>query len=215
MCASKHSEKKSLIVVGICGESGAGKSTSTEILKSHGFAPFSVSSLVREDVKSLYGDMPREEVQRYAREKQAEEGADHFARRFLQEYAPFEHTMVVLDGIRNRKELETLRKAAATHNGTFVMLGLVTDDNKRFTRVQSRGRSGDPATFAEFKEADMRSADHGDFQENRLLVEESDYRIVNDGTMEELEKSIMNLVDKIAENAGIYDDSLTTSSGLS
>ncbi|MDA3950705.1 MAG: AAA family ATPase [Spirochaeta sp.] len=188
----------SVLVLGICGESGAGKSTSTEILQTHGFTAFSVSALVREEAESVRGaGQPREEIQRYARDRQAVAGADYFARRFLRENDLFEYSRVVLDGIRNRHEVAAIRLAVAERNGIFAMLGLQTEARTRFDRVRGRGRGGDPASIEAFAAADARAADEDGFQENLLLVEQADFRVVNEGSVADLEHAITAIIGRL------------------
>ena len=195
------SNQKPIVVIGLCGESGAGKSTTTELLRKLGFEAFSVSAMVREEVTELLGpDQPRLVVQDHARKKQEEEGPEYFAQRFLQVHDPFHHRYdrVVLDGIRNCAEVKELQRAVQQRrNGRFYLIGLETPQTVRYQRVLHRSRSGDPTSMELFVQADARASKHGGFQENHSLLKQADFRILNDGNLKDLERQIQDILDTI------------------
>lgn len=74
---------------------------------------------------------------------------------------------------------------------------MVTKDSTRFTRVQSRGRTGDPDTFESFQAADTRAAGNDAFQQNQVLINHADVKLVNDGSFEDLQEAIASVVQDI------------------
>ncbi|MEX1056456.1 MAG: hypothetical protein WED11_01890 [Natronospirillum sp.] len=191
------------IAIAICGESGAGKTTTTGIIQGLGFRPCSVSGLLRQEAENALESPSRSQVQNYGKEKQVAEGPDYFARRLLSEINPFAYPRTVIDGLRNLAELETLRAGARDAGAHFVLLAMMTPDETRFERVQSRGRGGDPLSLAEFQQDDARAAglEGGDqaFQQNIALINAADVRITNEGSMEDLELHIKDLLNRLEQ----------------
>lgn len=187
------------IAIAICGESGAGKTTTTGLIRARGFRPCSVSGFLRDEAESVIDSPSRAQIQDYGRRRQEEEGDDYFARRMLTTLSPFNHPRSVIDGLRNLAELQLLRQVAAEANARFVLLALMTPDAVRFERVQSRGRNGDPRTLDEFMAADERARGAGgqNFQQNAALIEAADERIINSGDLDTLNQQIDHLLAKV------------------
>ncbi|MEX0740086.1 MAG: AAA family ATPase [Pseudohongiella sp.] len=201
MSSSTTTPDTTPLAIAICGESGAGKTTTTGLIQKLGFNPCSVSALLREEAESAHDQPTRAQVQEYGRQRQEAEGADYFARRLLRDIDPFHQPRTVIDGLRNLSELSTLRQAAREAGARFVLLAMVTPDATRFERVRSRGRAGDPDTLEEFQAADTRAAgiSEGDraFQQNAALIDHADIRITNDQGMDALQSRIQQLVNEL------------------
>lgn len=189
------------LAIAICGESGAGKTTTTGILEDLGFQPCSVSGLLRLEAEAALSSPTRTQVQDYARMKQETEGRDYFARRLISETNPFAQPRTVIDGLRNMAELQTLRQEAERVGATFVLLAMLTPDATRFERVQGRARGGDPVSLEEFQAADQRASglDEGEqaAQQNNALIKSADARMTNEGSMADLKAGIETLLEEL------------------
>lgn len=203
MQTNNNQRPEKSLAIAICGESGAGKTTTTELLKNRGFSACSVSAYLRQEAESAIENPSRSQVQEYGRQRQLKEGADYFARRMLDELAPFEKPRTVIDGLRNLSELNTLRRAATDAGAQLVLIALVTPDETRFQRVKDRGRAGDPTSLEKFIADDERakglSNDEEAFQQNEALIETADEKITNTGGIEDLEGSIDSLLQKVTK----------------
>lgn len=194
-----NEQARNHFAIAICGESGAGKTTTTELIRQRGFTSCSVSGILRQEAESAINSPSRSEVQDFGRRKQEEKGDDYFARQMLATLDPFTQPRTVIDGLRNLAELELLRDAAAESGTQFLLLAMVTPDETRFERVQSRGRAGDPQTLEEFMAADERARGAGDqnFQQNEALIRAADERIINSGDLDTLNEQIDHLLAKV------------------
>lgn len=179
------------IIVAICGDSGAGKSTTTGLLKDAGFRAFSLSGLLRQEAEAAIDRPSRAQVQAHGKAMQQEHGNDYFARRLVAETGLMGPGDAVIDGMRNLDEVAHVRQAAQAAGADFVLLALVLDAESRFHRVQGRSRAGDPADPETFRIDDARAngADGG-FQNNAELVAAADIRLVNDGDLAALSRKL-------------------------
>ncbi len=189
---------KSGFIIAICGESGAGKSTTTGILKDAGFGAYSLSGFLRDEAEAKYGTPTREQVQDHARGMQRDHGNAYYAQQLIENTDLLDQDRAVVDGMRNLDEVALLRKAASARGTTLVLLALILDQHQRFDRVQGRGRTGDPGDKALFFRDDARAnGSEGGFQNNQSLVAEADARVENSGDVAALGAKINDLIDDI------------------
>lgn len=187
---------KNGLILAICGESGAGKSTTTGILRDEGFAAYSLSGFLREEAEAAYGTPTREQVQDHARAMQRDHGNAYYARELIQNTDLLDQDCAVVDGMRNLEEVALLREAADSRGTTLVLLALVLDQHQRFDRVQGRGRSGDPGDKALFFRDDARAnGSEGGFQNNQSLVAAADISVENSDDVAALRAKVRGLIE--------------------
>lgn len=179
------------LIVALCGESGAGKSTTTGLLKEEGFRAYSLSGFLREEAEAALVQPTRAEVQAHGKAMQERHGNDYFARRLTDETDLVSGGDAVIDGMRNLDEVAFIRAKAASAGHHFVLLAIVLDTEDRFNRVRGRDRPGDPANLATFVADDARAngADGG-FQNNASLIASADIRIENHGDIDALSRNL-------------------------
>lgn len=183
------------LIIAVCGESGAGKSTTTQFLKEEGFAAYSLSGLLREEAIAKFGSVTRIQVQQHGKSMQEVHGNAYYAQKLDAETDLMEQQRAVIDGMRNLAELTYLRQKAAATGTTLKLLALVLDSESRFARVTGRGRAGDPAGLAQFIADDARAnGAEGNFQNNQSLIEAADWRIENTGDVSLLYSRIRELI---------------------
>lgn len=179
------------LLVALCGESGAGKSTTTDLLEQEGFRAYSLSGFLREEAEAKFGKPSRAEVQSHGKAMQEEHGNDYFARRLATETNLLSGGDAVIDGMRNLDEVAFIRDAATQAGDRFVLLAAVLETEQRFLRVTSRSRPGDPANLATFIADDARAnGAEGRFQNNAALIAAADIRIENDGDIDALAQKL-------------------------
>ena len=187
---------KNGLIIAICGESGAGKSTTTGMLRDHGFGAYSLSGFLREEAEAAYGTPTREQVQDHARAMQRDHGDAYYARKLIEGTDLLDQDRAVVDGMRNLEEIALLREAAGAKGTTLVLLALVLDQHQRFDRVQGRGRPGDPGDKARFVRDDARAnGAEGGFQNNQSLVAAADISVDNSGDLAALRAKVKSLVE--------------------
>jgi len=198
-----HDESASFppLIIGLAGESGAGKTTVTGLLGEMSFAAYSLSGVLRRLATEANPAATRNEIQAFAASYQATHGQDVFARHFIEETDAMDRPRAVIDGLRNMAELHHLRRAADEHGGRFVLLAVIADPRSRFERVVGRGRGGDPTSFERFAADDRRAFGNSPnaFQENGALIEAADLRIVNDGNLEALRTRLQAITTSLFE----------------
>ena len=180
------------LIIAICGDSGAGKSTTTGLLREEGFAPYSLSAFLREEAEAVYDTPSREQVQGHGKSMQEKHGNHYYAEVLIRRTDLLEQRRAVIDGIRNLDELAHLRAAAAEKGLRLILLALVLDTESRFRRVQGRARAGDPGELEKFRRDDLRSnGGDGNFQNNRELIESADVQIENMGGIDTLRANLL------------------------
>ena len=180
------------LVLALVGESGAGKTTTTGILADRGFAPIALSKHLRDAAIAKYGAPTREQVQSLARNTQKTEGDDYYARVAVSDPAFASNQNIVIDGLRNKAELDYTLTQVKISGRRFYLVAMIAADQTRFARVVSRGRAGDPLEREKFDRDDARargSAQDG-FQQNSLLIDLANHRLMNTGDLDELHRSI-------------------------
>ena len=183
------------LFIAVCGESGAGKSTTTQLLADAGFEAYSLSSILRREAEEAYGNPTRAQVQTHGKTMQTAHGNDYYARRLVETTGLMASCRAVVDGMRNLDEIAFLRAQAAQAGAQFRLLALVVDADTRFQRVMGRARGGDPTTKDQFAVDDTRAnGAEGAFQNNLALINAADWRVENTGDHEALAKRLHGLI---------------------
>jgi len=188
--------KNRQLIIGICGESGAGKTTSTAILQEAGFLSYSLSGFLRQEAEAALDKPVRRQVQAHGQAMNEQHGNQYYADLLIKNTDILEQDRAVVDGFRNLEELEYLRTKAAEQGAIVKLIALVLDAESRFIRVQGRARLGDPQQRAQFKSDDERAnGSEGNYQNNNTLMDAADHKITNTGNMDELRSNLSNIID--------------------
>jgi dephospho-CoA kinase len=188
------------LIIGICGESGAGKTTSTSILKEAGFSAYSLSGFLRQEAEAALDKPVRRQVQAHGQAMNTQHGNAYYAEVMMQNTDILEQDRAVVDGFRNLEELEGLRSKAAEQGSVVQLVAVILNAESRFIRVQGRARLGDPQQRAQFKSDDERAnGSEGTYQNNQLLIDSADFKIKNTGCMDELRSNWSKTVESIID----------------
>jgi dephospho-CoA kinase len=108
-----------------------------------------------------------------------------------------EKQFLIIDGIRNPGEVEFLRKKFGKD---FILIAFDAPREIRFRRLRERKKEGDPKTFEEFLEIDetdlgKNQPEYGQNVEECLKL--ADYLIINDGSVNELNKKLEEIAKAI------------------
>ena len=189
------------LIIGVCGESGAGKTTSTSILKDAGFVPFSLSGFLRQEAETALDKPVRRQVQAHGQAMNERYGNAYYADVMIQNTDILQQTRAVVDGFRNKEELAFLRDKAAKHGTIVLLIAIILDPESRFVRVQGRARLGDPQQRAQFASDDERAnGSEGSYQNNQTLIDAADHRIENTGCVDDLRSNLLRIVDTIIDS---------------
>ncbi len=194
-------------IICLVGPSGAGKSTVANLLTDiQNVKYISLSSKVREYVSQLGIESPtRADLQIHANNLRHEKGNGVFAQMVVDGLINDDtYELMLVDGVRHPNEIEILKSCEIP---AFV-LGITSDQRKRFERVLQRGRPSDPKTWEEFLECDKReNGEEGNEhqQENAKCLAMADFTIVNDGELSELYTQLIDFVEKVHEGEMVQE----------
>jgi dCMP deaminase len=96
------------MIIGLTGKNGAGKGVSAEYFKRSGFAGFSLSDMIRLEVKKSGHHITRETLIETGRKLRADGGASVLAELVLEKLDVDKN--YVIDSIRNPAEVKTLKR---------------------------------------------------------------------------------------------------------
>jgi dephospho-CoA kinase len=176
-------------LVGLTGTNAAGKGEIARLLAARGYAYRSLSAVLRAELARRGLEATRDNLIRVGNELRAAHGADVLARRAAADLGlggAGGPGRAVVDSIRNAAEVAYLRGL-----GDFLLVGVDAPIEIRFERARLRGRNESAATLEEFraKEAEeLRGGETG--QQLEACLRLADVLIVNDGTLETLERKL-------------------------
>ncbi|MEM0083182.1 MAG: AAA family ATPase [Candidatus Nezhaarchaeales archaeon] len=172
----------------LTGMPGAGKTVVAEVARSLGLKVYSMGDIVREEVLKEKGSLSWEDIKRVMYEMRKKEGPRAIARRVLRRMMDEDWDIAVVEGVRSLDEVEEFKSV-----GKVVILAIHSSPTVRYTRLKRRAREGDPRSFEEMKERDLKELSLG----LGNVIALADYVIVNDGGLEEFKnkarKVLLNL----------------------
>ena len=171
-------------VVAFTGMPGAGKSEAVRVARERGFQVLRMGDAVWEEVRQRGLPLEASVVGKLADEMRSTEGPDVWARRTLERVDTSE-SLVVIDGIRSKAELDTFKRAL---RGDFVVVLISCPDHLRLTRVAARDREDDTATVEAFRERDRRELGWGLGD----VIAAADILIDNTGSVADLRREVGN-----------------------
>jgi len=169
--------------VGLTGPMGSGKGEVVALLVARGFAPISLSDIVRERVRELGRPIDRSQMQDIGNSLRTEGGAGVLGRR-VRERIEASGGRFVIDGIRNPVEVEELRRLPG-----FFLIAVTAPTELLIARMLSRGRDTDRAAEGELRRRLAREWGEGEPEGGQRVgacVALADATLVNDGPLEDL-----------------------------
>jgi len=176
------------MIIGITGTNGSGKDTVAEYLKKKGFTHYSLSDVIRHELKKHNIEETRDNLIMMGNKMREEYGPSVLA-------AEVKELMIgndkfVISSIRNPAEVEELKKMEG-----FMLIAVDAPIETRFKRVSSRGRFEGAANLEEFrKKEELEMSDDTNAQQIHNVIKIADLLIINDGTVEELHKKIDEVI---------------------
>ena len=174
------------VVVGVVGPIASGKGELVKTLEIKGFARYSLSERIREELVKQGFEETRENLQDMGDKLRHRYGDDALVLSTLEKVSK-SGKRVVIESIRNPAEIVSLRQCL----DAFI-LGINASQEKRFEYILARGRDGDPETWEEFKALDDReiAIQAESSQQVEKCLKMADRVIQNEGTLEDLRESI-------------------------
>lgn len=179
---------KKLLVFGIAGMPGAGKTEVCKILSKKFNAPiYIMGDIIRRIAKERNIEPTRNNLEKIMLKIREEEGEDIIAKKIFEEIklSNVKNGVIIIDGIRSIHELDFFKK----NFENFILLAVIASKENRFLRLFKRRREDDPSSFEEFIKRDRIESLIG----LGAVLAEADFYILNDGTLKELNKQIQKI----------------------
>lgn len=173
------------MIIGLTGENCAGKSTIADYLKKKGFYYYSLSDIIREEVRAEGRAVTRENLIKKGNELREKFGPGILAKKLSEKIQGDKN--YAIDSIRNPAEVEELRKG-----GRFFLFYVTAPPEVRFERIRARDREEDPRTFDAFLEIEKLEMENADKtkQNLRQTFAMADKTVSNDGDINELHDKV-------------------------
>lgn len=181
------------MIIGLTGKNGAGKGVVADFLKAGGFAYYSLSDMIREDITSRGEIVSRETLIAAGRRLREDGGPSVLADKILPKLDIDKNYIV--DSIRNPAEVRALRSRK-----DFFLVNVDADQKIRFERIKSRARENDPTEFNKFvelEERELKSADPA-AQQLEATAALADVTVVNNESIRELESQMKEVLVNLA-----------------
>ncbi|MDD5469471.1 MAG: deaminase [Candidatus Peribacteraceae bacterium] len=172
--------------IGLTGYMGSGKGEIAKLLQARGFSYISLSDMVRAEATARGLPHTRENLQQVGNDLRKMHGAGALGVKVRETIAKDPAKDWVIDGIRNPGEAAQLRKLTDFH-----LVGVSANDAVLLDRIAARNREGAPLTREQILEKLNREKGVGEPPEGQQVkkcLEDTDYFILNEGTLEELQK---------------------------
>ena len=177
------------IIIGLTGTNGAGKTTAADYLKQKGFAYFSLSDAIRDELKKQNSPETRESLINMGNKLRSELGANILAKRIAEKIDLPKNT--IIDSIRNAEEVNKLKKLK-----NFIFIAVDAPIEARYKRLKERfGRQEEYKTLEQFREQEQKEFSQDKTkQQLGICIKMADKVIINDGTIKELKNKIDNII---------------------
>ena len=188
-----------MLVIGITGTLGAGKGTIVEFLiKEKGFVHFSVRSFIAEEIVRRGLVVNRDSMVLVANDLRKHNSPSYITD-CLYEKALAIGRDSIIESIRTPGEVYSLRE-----KGGFFLLAVDADPVIRYKRISSRNSETDSVSFETFLDNEKREMNSTDpnAQNLKKCMELADFKLWNNGTMEQLNRQVEEILFKISEQTG-------------
>jgi dephospho-CoA kinase len=174
----------------ITGMAGSGKTTFADMLREKGYVIFTMGDVIRHEVRMRNQPPTPENLGKMAENIRKTGGDAAVAQKCIPLIIGEPNNKVAIDGIRSLDEVSTFQEAFNTY-----LIALHSSPETRYQRLKNRGRSDDPPNKQIFRQRDRRELGFG--MGNAIAL--SDYIILNDDGLDNLEKELDKLLWRLRE----------------
>ncbi|MBX2904362.1 MAG: AAA family ATPase [Chitinophagales bacterium] len=170
-------------IIGITGTLGAGKGTIVEYLQNqHGFLHFSVRDFLSAEIVKRKLPLNRDSMVEVANELRAKYSPSYIVEQ-LYELAKKSGKNSIIESIRTMGEVKALRQLHG-----FRLLAVDAAPELRYQRISERKSATDSVSFETFMDNERREMVSTDETKQNLsaCIAAADFKLMNDGTFEEL-----------------------------
>lgn len=177
-------------ILAIVGLPGSGKTTAIEATSDLGIV-VTMGDVVRNEAIRRNIESSGSNLGKIAEELRKNYGPGIIAKKCVDLIMKKKDNIIFIDGIRSLAEVSIFRKF-----WKFPIIAIIVDEKKRLRRLFKRSRSDDPKDLEELKERDDRELKFGLDE----VIEEADYKINNNSTVDDLKKKVREVVLKVIQN---------------
>lgn len=180
------------MLIGLTGRNASGKSTLVSWFSERGLRSVSCSDSIREWLRGRGIETTREALIEGGRELRRQGGGGILAEMLLE---ILDGEDAVVDSIRTPAEVESLRS-----RGDFFLIEVRANEEARWNRMTRRARDGDPLDKGVFLSQEAAEAISKDEAGQALDATGAmaDISVLNDGTIEDLEKKLEEIWTEIS-----------------
>lgn len=183
---------KDKLIIGLTGLPGSGKSLVVKTARELGFDVIVMGDVVREETANRGLEPTPANVGTVMLELRETNGPGVIAKKCIPKIELNDSQTIVIDGLRSYVEAEIFMKRFSN----FILVTVHSPPKIRFERLSIRNRSDDPKDWKVFKERDKRELGIGIGN----AIAQSEYVIINDGTIETLNSRAREVLKKAEEN---------------
>ena len=184
-------------IIGITGTLGAGKGTIVDYLvKKKNYVHFSVRDFITREIKRRNLEVNRDNMVLVGNDLRSKFGSSYIVEEIFKEAEKTKKDCVI-ESLRTAGEIEALRK-----KGNFTLFAVDALPEIRFERVTARKSSTDDVSFQKFLDDEKREMTSSDPNKQNLAkcISMANNNLINNGTIEELEKDVEEILKKINSN---------------
>jgi len=187
------------LIIGLTGKNGSGKGEVVNMLKGLNFDFYSLSDVLRDELKNNNQEITRENLIQTGNDLRKKYGPGVLADKVMQALQVDKN--YVIDSIRNPAEVQSLRR-----NKNFTLINIDASPEIRFERIKTRSRESDPTTFNDFLELEKKEA-AGDVHSQNLNETTSlaDIVLENNTSLDVLRDQVKKVIQSISRNTSRPD----------
>ncbi len=182
-------------LIGVTGMPGSGKGEVCRIAGEEGVVVKSLGDAVRKRFFQLFPYGDPKDIGSFANIERERHGEEVWARRLAEDIgdrAIGKDDLILIDGIRSHHEVSVFKEL---FGDGFLTLCIHSSPGTRYGRLKDRRRGDDPVDPTEFAERDRRELGWGLGD----VIAMSDFMLVNEGSLEELEARARDLLKRLIE----------------
>lgn len=178
------------MIIGLTGKNASGKGEVAAYLKTRGFTFYSLSDVLREELKKNKKTITRNNLIWLGNKLRDEQGPSVLADKILGRLEDDHH--YVIDSFRNPEEVKAFRR---TKGKNFTLVTVDASPKTRFERMHKRNREQDAKTFKEFLKQEQKELSSAEPTKQNLLAcaSLSDHTVLNNGSLSSLHTSLNKL----------------------